>query len=161
MICFCVKASKIFTCFIFLDRFKFVHLIFSGRLHVHSHTCTCVVYSYADSCINITTHNNNRRAKQFLEKYTSHLFERVVCERELGTEQNFNILTPTLMTIGVSFPFSWAAQPAAWGSASLSASFLYHILSPTRLISKLINRGSEGSLCWVLAFSTASCLQTN
>ena len=33
------------------------------------------------------------------------------------------------------------------------------IFSLTGLISKLINRVSEGSLCWVLAFSTASCLQ--
>ena len=33
-----------------------------------------------------------------LEKYTT-LFERVVCERELETEQNCNILTPTLMAI--------------------------------------------------------------
>ena len=34
-----------------------------------------------------------------LEKYTSHFIERVVCERELETEQNCNILTPTLMAI--------------------------------------------------------------
>ena len=34
-----------------------------------------------------------------LEKYTSHFTERVVCERELETEQNCNILTPTLMAI--------------------------------------------------------------
>ena len=33
------------------------------------------------------------------EKYTSHFIERVVCERELETEQNCNILTPTLMAI--------------------------------------------------------------
>ena len=32
-------------------------------------------------------------------------------------------------------------------------------LSLTGLVSKLINRGSEGFLCWVLAFSAASCLQ--
>ena len=34
----------------------------------------------------------------------------------------------------VSFPFSLAAQPGAWGRASLGAGFLYRILSPTRLI---------------------------
>ncbi len=34
-----------------------------------------------------------------LEKYTSHFIERVVCERELETEQNCNILTPTLLAI--------------------------------------------------------------
>ena len=32
------------------------------------------------------------------------LFKRVVCERELETEQNCNILTPTLLSITVFFP---------------------------------------------------------
>ena len=75
------------------------------------------------------------------------------------------------------------------GPASLGAGFLYRILSPTGLIPncncsirglrahsagcwlslphlnsnssdpQLINQGPEVSLCWVLAFSTASCLQ--
>ena len=31
-----------------------------------------------------------------LEKYTSHFIERVMCESELETEQNCNILTPPL-----------------------------------------------------------------
>ena len=31
----------------------------------------------------------------------------------------------------VSFPFSWAAQPGAWGPTLLGAGFLYRILSPT------------------------------
>ena len=31
----------------------------------------------------------------------------------------------------VSFPFSWAAQPGAWGPTLLGACFLYRILSPT------------------------------
>ena len=37
----------------------------------------------------------------------------------------------------VSFPFFWAAQPGAWGPASLGVGFLYCILSPIHLISKL------------------------
>ena len=64
---------------------------------------------------------------------------------------------PTLMAISVSFPFSRVAQPEFRGPSSLlGAGFLYRMLSPNSLISKLINRGPEGSLCWVLAFSTAS-----
>ena len=51
---------------------------------------------------------------------------------ELETEQNCNILTPTLMDISASFPFSWTAQPAARGH-SLSCSHS-SIFSPTRLI---------------------------
>ena len=57
-----------------------------------------------------------------------------MCERELETEQNHNILTPTFMAISVSFPFSRAAQPEALGPSSLlGAGFLYHILSPNWL----------------------------
>ena len=35
----------------------------------------------------------------------------------------------------VSFSFSWAAQPGAWGSSLLGSGFLYRILCPTHLIS--------------------------
>ena len=82
-------------------------------------------------------HNNKDERHSSLEKYTSHFIERVVCERELETEQNCNILTPTLMAISVSFPFLWAAQPRASGSVSVGAGFLYHILSLTGQVSKL------------------------
>ena len=41
------------------------------------------------------------------------------------------------MAISVSFLFSWAAQLAAWGPASLNAGFLYRVLAPTGLVSKL------------------------
>ena len=37
----------------------------------------------------------------------------------------------------VSYPFSWAAQPEAWGPTLLGAGFLYRILSTTGLVSKL------------------------
>ena len=62
-----------------------------------------------------------------------------MCERELETEQNCNILTPTLMAISVeSFSFSRVAQPEARRpSFLLSAGFLYRILSLTGLVSKL------------------------
>ena len=115
-------------------------------------------------CRNITTHNNKDERHSSQKNIPLTLFERVLCERELETEQNCNILITTLMAISVSFPFSWAAQPGAQGQASLGASFLYRILSPTRLIPNwsdlpTLNRGPEGSLCWGLTFSTASCLQ--
>ena len=79
-----------------------------------------------------------RRATQFLRKYTSHFIWKVACERELETEQNCNILTPTLMAISVvSFSFSRAAQPEAWGPTLLGAGLLYCILSPTGVVFKL------------------------
>ena len=63
-----------------------------------------------------------------LEKYTSHFIERVVCERELETEQRLQHIDPH------SFLFSWAAQPGAWGP-SLSWDIGSHpsIFSPTNL----------------------------
>ena len=39
----------------------------------------------------------------------------------------------------VSFPFSWVAKSGAWGPTMLGTGFLYHILSPTGLVSKLTN----------------------
>ena len=90
----------------------------------------CVVCSYADSC-RTQRHNEDKR-HSLLEKYTSHFIWKVACERELETEQNGNILTPTLMAISVvSLSFSRVAQPEARGpSFLLSASFVYHIWSP-------------------------------
>ena len=69
---------------------------------------------------------------------TSHFIWKGSCERELETEQNCNILTPTLMAISVvSFLLSRAAQPNFRGTSSLlDAGFLYRILSPTGLVSK-------------------------
>ena len=63
-------------------------------------------------------------------------YSRFYCERELETEQNCNILTPTLMAINVvPFSFSRAAQPEARGPTQLGGGFLYHNLSSTHLIS--------------------------
>ena len=43
--------------------------------------------------------------------YLSVYLQRFVCERKLETEQNCNILTPTLMAISVvSFSFSWCSS---------------------------------------------------
>ena len=52
------------------------------------------------------------------------------------------------MAVSVSFPFSWAAQPEAWGPASLGAGFLNRILSPTRLIPPNSFEGPEVSSAW-------------
>ena len=89
---------------------------------------------------------NKRRAKTSSKKYTSHFIERIVCERELETEQNCNILIPTLMAISiVSFSFSRAAQPGAWGPSLSGTCSHPSIFSLTGLVSKL-NRGSRGLL---------------
>ena len=80
-----------------------------------------------------------------------------MCERELETEQNCNILTPTLMAVSVvSFSFSRVAQPEAQLSAGCWFS-LPHLISNSSGLQTL-NRGPRGPFCRVLAFSTASCL---
>ena len=88
-------------------------------------------------------HNDKGRAKTSLKNISLTLFVTFACERELKTEQNCNILTPTLMAISVvSFSFSRAAQPEAQRSTLLGAGFLYRILSPTGLVPKL-HRGPK------------------
>ena len=80
-------------------------------------------------------------------------------ERELETKQNCIILTSTLLAITTFL--SRSPGLLTWGPggpASLGAGFLYHSLISNSSDPQLINRGPEGSLCWVLAFSTASCL---
>ena len=63
--------------------------------------------------------------------------ERFVCERELGTEQNCNILTPTILAI-IAF-LSCSPGLLNWGPTLLDAGFLYRILSPTHLIPNWLN----------------------
>ena len=58
-----------------------------------------------------------------------------MCERELETKQNCNLLTPTLLVITAFLsrsPGLLNRKPV--GPASLGGGFLYHILSPTCLI---------------------------
>ena len=56
----------------------------------------------------------------------------------------------------ISFPFSWDAQPGAWGpSLSGTWSSFQHLLSN----SNCSIGGPEGPLCWVLVLSTASYIQ--
>ena len=108
----------------------------------------------------ITTQRRRKTSEDFFIKiFTSHFIVRVrkgysrfACERELETEQNCNILTPTLMAVNVvSFSFSKAAQPEDQGPSSLLGDgFLYCILSATSLDLNSIG-GPEGpfGLVWL------------
>ncbi len=72
-----------------------------------------MLYSHDQLYIHICIQNHNNDTKtsdSSLEKYTSHFIERVVCGRELETEQRLQHID--LHSYGhnsVSFPFSWAA----------------------------------------------------
>ena len=76
-----------------------------------------------------------------LEKYTSHFYIWKGCVWEgvwKDRKELQHIRHPT--SIGhnrVSFPFSWPAQPGAWGLPLPSAGFFYRILFLTGLVSKL------------------------
>ena len=99
-----------------------------------------------------------------LEKYTSHfiwkgskgLLKVLLCERWVGDRTELQHIDPhSYGHNSVSFPFSWAVQPGAWGpSLSGTWSSFQHLLS-----NWLLNRGPGGPLCWVLVLSTASFLQ--
>ena len=83
-------------------------------------------------------HNDamNTSGHRSLEKYTSHFIERVVCERELETEQNCNILTPTLMAITAFLSRSpGLLNRGPGGIASLGHGPHSGIFSPTHLLS--------------------------
>ena len=82
-------------------------------------------------------HNDTiiKTQEDFFNKYVPLiLFVTFACERELETEHNCNILTPTLMAVNfVSFSFSRAAQPEVQRPTLLGDGFLYCILSATYL----------------------------
>ena len=71
--------------------------------------------------------------------YTSHFIWKVACERELETEQrlqHIDLPSPSGHH-RVSFSFSWAAQPGAWGPSLSGTCSHPSIFSPTGLVSKL------------------------
>ena len=73
-------------------------------------------------------------------------------ERELETEQNCNILTPTLLAITAFLSrSSGLLNRGPGGPASLGACFLYRILSPTRLIPNWLIGGlrAPSAGCWL------------
>ena len=145
-------------------------------LLLYSHIINMLIYTYTYIYI-CWIHNDAMNNDETIIKQTSEGFFIKICtslfivrvrkgysrfysERELETEQNCNILTPTLMAVSVvSCSFSRAAQPEAQGPSSLlDDGFLYCILSPTGLVPKL-HQGSRGPLRPGVAFPTTSYQQ--
>ena len=82
-----------------------------------------------------------------LRKIYPSLYCKVACERELETEQrlqNIDLPSPSRHHC-VSFSFSWTAQLGAWGPSLSGTCSHSSIFSLTGLVSKL-NRGSWGPL---------------
>ena len=123
--------------------------LYKDIIHIHLHM-------HAES----TTQNKDEQ-HSLLEKYTSHFIWKVCVWKGVGDRTELQHIDHH--SIGhnrVSFPFTYAAQPAAWGHTMLGAGFLYHILSPTDQVSKL-NRGSPGPLLLGAGFLYHIFLQTN
>ena len=135
-------VSHISYCCIAMTMTNYTNII---HIHLHMHA----------------EHNGDTiKTSDTVRKIYLSLYLKVLCVRgSWKPNRTATYWPPTLMAISVSFPFSWAAQPGVWGPASLGAGFLYRILSPTGLVSRLLNWRPEDSLYWVLAFSTAYCLQ--
>ena len=81
---------------------------------------------------------NNRRAKNSLTKNLPLTllqgfekgYSRFVCERELETEQNWNILNPTIMALKVvSFSFSWCSTGGPGVHSARCWLSLLHLIS--------------------------------
>ena len=87
--------------------------------------------NHSDNTIKTSGHSS-------LEKYTSHFIERVVCERELETEQRLqHIDLHSYAHNCVSFLFSWAAQPGVWRPSLCWDMFSFHHLHSNWLTSCL------------------------
>ena len=121
-------------------------------------------YTYTYTCRNILNTITTSEDTS-LEKYTSHfiwkgskgLLKVLLCERWVGDWTELQHIDPhSYGHNSVSFPFSWTAQPGAWGpSLSGTWSSFQHLLSNTNCSIG----GPEGPLCWVLVLSTTSYLQ--
>ena len=94
--------------------------------------------------------NDKGRAKTSLTKYVPlTLFVMFACERELETEQNCNILTPTLMAVSV-VSFSFSRCSTGGPGAQLSAGWWLSLLH-------LINNFSGPQLIRAPRASSAWC----
>ena len=109
--------------------------------------------NYICCILNIIRHS-------LLEKYSSHFIWKGWVWEGAGDRTELLYIDPH--SIGhnrVSFPFSRAAQPEAWGpSLSGTCSSIQHLISNSS-DPQLLSREPDGFLCWVLAFCTASCHQ--
>ena len=102
-------------------------------------------YTYTYACRNISN-TIKTSGHSSLEKYTSHFIERVVCERELETEQNCNILTPKLFWLSQPFfPVLLGCSTGCLGAQPLLGLGSHSIIfSPTDL--NFLSPGSYNNL---------------
>ena len=96
---------------------------------------------YHNDAINKLTHSMIKTQEDFFNKiFTSHFilrvrkgYSRFACERELESEQNWNLLTATLMAVTLGLSCSPVVQPEVQRPTLLCDGFLYCILSASSL----------------------------
>ena len=89
--------------------------------------------------------NKDERRHSLLEKYTSHFIWKVCVWEGVGDRTELQHIDPHFIGHNcVSLPFSWAAQPGAWGPTLLGAGFLCH---------HLVTNGSGLQTRWLPVFS--------
>ena len=101
------------------------------------YACLSVVYSYADACINHIDTIIKTSDTVLRKIYLSLYLKGCVWEGVGDWTELQHIDSHSIGHNRVSFPFSWAAQSEVWEPTLLGAGFLYRILSPTGLVSKL------------------------
>ena len=99
---------------------------------LHYYCCVAMNnYTYTYTYAYRTWRHNKDERHSSLEKYTSHFIWKGCVWEGVGDRTELQHIDPH--SIGhnrISFPFSWAVQPGAWGPTLLGAGFLYRILSP-------------------------------
>ena len=94
----------------------FILVLYTHIINMHIYTYTCRIHFDA-----IIKTSEDFFKKIYLSLYLKGFekgYSRFYSKRELETEQNCHILTPTLMAISVSFPFSWCCSTGGLGAHS-------------------------------------------
>ena len=138
-------------------RLEFELAYYDSAVHHFNHFTTSVAFSYTCSCRIHSDAMNNRRRKTSLEKYLRLTllqgfekgYSRFAYERELETDINCNILTPTLMAVNVvSFSFS---RCSTGGPEAHSAGWWLSLLHLISIFSgpQFIRAPSPFGMVWV------------
>ena len=135
---------------------------------LYTHIINMLIYTYIYRFMHMQNtyscrknHNDTmiKDERRHLKKNISlTLFVMFACERELETEQNCNILTPTLMAVSVVFLVLKGCSTGGPG-AQLSAGWWLSLLHLITNWSPKLHRGSQGPLRPGVAFPTTSCLR--
>ena len=139
-----------FIFFMFIrNRIFRLSVLYSHIINIHIYTHTCRIH------IDAMKTSDTVLRKIYLSLYLKGF---CVCERELETEQNCDILTPTLMVINVvSFSFSWCSTRGP--GAQLSAKCWLSLPHLVTNVSGLQNSDFLSSPSYIIVQSPTQSLE--